>query len=199
MGYSIAPLERLIEQFENIPTIGHKSAQRIAYHILDMEVDKADLLCEAIKDAKNNIKLCECCQNLTDLAVCPICQSEARDKSVICVVEDPRDVIAFERTREFDGQYHVLHGVISPLDGKTPDQLKIKELLKRLQDDTVKEIIIATNPTVDGEATASYLSRLLKPLGVKVSRLAYGIPVGGSLEFADEITISRALEGRTTL
>ncbi|MEE1186062.1 MAG: recombination mediator RecR [Acutalibacteraceae bacterium] len=199
MSYSIAPLERLIEQFENIPTIGHKSAQRIAYHILDMDVDKADLLCAAIKDAKQNIKLCSVCQNLTDEQVCPICTSNTRDKSVICVVEDPRDVAAFERTREYNGLYHVLHGVISPLDGKTPDRLKIKELLKRLQDDTVKEVIIATNPTVDGEATASYLSRLLKPLGIKVSRLAYGIPVGGSLEFADEITISRALEGRTSL
>ena len=199
MSYSIAPLERLIEQFENIPTIGHKSAQRIAYNILDMDVDKADLLCAAIKDAKQNIKLCSVCQNLTDEQVCPICTSNTRDKSVICVVEDPRDVAAFERTREYNGLYHVLHGVISPLDGKTPDRLKIKELLKRLQDDTVKEVIIATNPTVDGEATASYLSRLLKPLGIKVSRLAYGIPVGGSLEFADEITISRALEGRTSL
>ena len=199
MSYSIAPLERLIEQFENIPTIGHKSAQRIAYHILDMDVDKADLLCAAIKDAKQNIKLCSVCQNLTDEQVCRICTSNRRDKSVICVVEDPRDVAAFERTREYNGLYHVLHGVISPLDGKTPDTLKIKELLKRLQDDTVKEVIIATNPTVDGEATASYLSRLLKPLGIKVSRLAYGIPVGGSLEFADEITISRALEGRTSL
>lgn len=199
MSYSIAPLERLIEQFENIPTIGHKSAQRIAYHILDMDVDKADLLCAAIKNAKQNIKLCSVCQNLTDEQVCPICTSNTRDKSVICVVEDPRDVAAFERTREYNGLYHVLHGVISPLDGKTPDRLKIKELLKRLQDDTVKEVIIATNPTVDGEATASYLSRLLKPLGIKVSRLAYGIPVGGSLEFADEITISRALEGRTSL
>ena len=159
--------------------------------------DEAKDFANAIVEAKKHIHCCSVCQNLTDLDKCDICSDKSRDGSVICVVEDPRDIIAFERTREFNGTYHVLHGVISPLDGIGPDQIKVRELLKRVADDEVREIIMATNPTVDGEATAAYISRLLKPMGVKVTRLAYGIPVGGSLEFADEITLMRALEGRS--
>jgi recombination protein RecR len=199
MAYKIPSLQKLTEQFERMPGIGKKSAQRLAFHVLSLSDADAERFASAITEAKKKIHCCTVCQNLTDSEVCPICGDPSRDKSIICVVEDPQDVMAFERTREYSGTYHVLHGVISPLDGIGPEQLRVKELLKRLADGSVTEVIMATNPTVDGEATASYISRLLKPMGVKVTRLAYGIPVGGSLEYADEFTLSRALEGRSEI
>lgn len=198
-GYNVAPLARLIEQFERLPGIGHKSAQRLAYHVLGMTKEQAQNFADAVLEAHEKIHYCKICCNLTDQPLCPICRDEHRDNSVICVVEDPRDVIAMERTNEYSGSYHVLHGAISPLSDVGPDQLCIKELLARVQGGKVKEVIMATNPTVEGEATAMYISRLLKPLGVKVTRLAYGIPVGGDLEYADEVTLLRALEGRSEL
>ncbi len=199
MGYNIPPLARLAENFERIPGVGRKSAQRMAFYVLGLSEDAAKDFADSILEAKQRIHCCSVCQNLTDSETCPICSNPARDHSVICVVEDAQDVMAFERTREYNGVYHVLHGVISPLDGIGPDQLRVRELLARLADDSVKEIIMATNPTVDGEATASYLSRQIKPMGLKVTRLAYGIPVGGSLEYADDVTLSRALEGRNEI
>ena len=199
MGYSIPPLDRLAEQFERIPGVGRKSAQRMAFYVLGLSEEQAAEFAEALLEAKKKVHCCSVCQNLTDSETCPVCSDEKRARSVICVVEDAQDVMAFERTREYRGVYHVLHGVISPLDGIGPDQLRIRELLARLADDTVKEVIMATNPTVDGEATAAYLSRQIKPLGVKVTRLAYGIPVGGTLEYADDVTLSRALEGRNEI
>lgn len=197
-GYHIPPLEVLIEKFESLPGIGHKNAQRLAYHVLDMTKEEAEAFSKAITDAHEKIHYCSVCCNLTDNDLCPICRNDRRGKSVICVVEEPKDVIALERTNEYTGQYHVLHGAISPLSGVGPDQLKMKELLARM-DGTVTEVIMATNPTVEGEATAMYISRLLKPLGVKVTRLAYGIPVGGDLEYADEVTLQRAMQGRQEL
>ena len=198
-SYNVAPLSRLIEQFEKLPGIGHKSAQRLAYYVLGLSKEGAEAFANAILDAHEKIHYCKICCNLTDQELCPVCRNEARDKSIICVVEDPRDVIALERTNEFNVTYHVLHGVISPLSGVGPDQLCIKELLARVHAGGVQEVIMATNPTVEGEATAMYISRLLKPLGVKVTRLAYGIPVGGDLEYADEVTLSRAIEGRSEI
>ena len=199
MAYSVAPLSKLIEQFERLPGIGHKTAQRLAFHILGLPEGQAEAFADAILDARKKIHTCACCQNLTDGELCPVCSNPTRDRSVVCVVEDPQDVMAFERTREYNGLYHVLHGAISPLDGVGPEQLRIKELMARLGDGVIQEVIMATNPTVEGEATASYISRLLKPMGVKVTRLAYGIPVGGDLEYADEVTLSRALEGRSEI
>ena len=197
-GYHVAPLERLVEKFESLPGIGHKSAQRLAYHVLDMSREDAESFARAMIEAHEKIHYCAVCCNLTDAELCPVCRNITRDKSLICVVEDPKDVFALERAGEYGGQYHVLHGAISPLSGIGPDQLKIKELLARIGGE-VDEVIMATNPTVEGEATAMYLSRLLKPLGVKVTRLAYGIPVGGDLEYADEVTLQRAMEGRREL
>lgn len=199
MGYSIPPLARLTENFERFPGIGRKSAQRMAFYVLGLSDEQAKDFADSILEAKARIHCCSVCQNLTDSEICPICSNPARDHSTVCVVEDAQDVMAFERTREYNGVYHVLHGVISPLDGIGPDQLRIRELFARLADDSVKEIIMATNPTVDGEATAAYLSRQIKPMGLKVTRLAYGIPVGGSLEYADDVTLSRALEGRNEI
>ena len=198
-GYQVAPLSRLVEQFERLPGIGRKSAQRLAYYVLQLPKKDAEDFAQAILDAHEKIHYCKVCCNLTDQELCPVCRNESRDKSVICVVEDPRDVMALERTPEFKATYHVLHGAISPLGGVGPDQLCIKELLDRIQAGGVQEVIMATNPTVEGEATAMYISRLLKPLGVKVTRLAYGIPVGGDLEYADEVTLTRALEGRSEM
>lgn len=198
MAYYAAPLSKLIEQFERLPGIGRKTAQRLAFFILDGSEEQAKDFAQAILEAKGKMHTCRLCQNLTDGDLCPICQNPARDRSTICVVEDPRDVVAFERTREYNGLYHVLHGVISPMDGIGPEQLHIKELLARVGGG-VTEVILATNPDVEGEATALYISRLLKPLGVKVTRIAYGIPMGGELEYADEITLSRALEGRSEI
>jgi recombination protein RecR len=199
MAYNVLPLTKLIEQFERLPGVGKKSAQRLAFYVLDLPKDKAKEFADTILEAHEKIRRCSICQNLSDTEICHICRSDERDRTTLCVVEDPRDVIAFERTREYHGLYHVLHGLISPMDGVGPDQLTIKELLARLQDGQVKEVIMATNPTVEGEATAMYLARLLKPLGVKVTRLAYGIPVGGNLEYADEVTLYRALEGRSEI
>lgn len=197
-GYHVPPLEGLVEKFESLPGIGHKSAQRLAYYVLDMTTPQAESFAQAILDAHEKIHTCAVCCNLTDAQLCPVCRNDRRDPSIICVVEEPKDVFALERGNEYQAQYHVLHGVISPLSGVGPDQLRIKELLARI-DGTVQEVIMATNPTVEGEATAMYLSRLLKPLGVKVTRLAYGIPVGGDLEYADEVTLQRAMEGRREL
>ena len=199
MGYAIAPLERLVEQLQRLPGVGHKSAQRMAYHLLKTTDQAAADLTNAIQDAREKIHECSVCCNLTDKELCPICGAADRDQSVICVVEDPRDVMALERTREYKGLYHVLHGAISPMDGIGPEQLRIKQLLLRLGDQQVQEVIMATNPTVEGEATAMYLSKLLQPFEIKVTRLAYGIPVGGDLEYADEVTLRRSLEGRSVL
>ena len=198
-GYQVASLARLIEQFERMPGVGHKSAQRMAFHVLHLSDAEAKSFAEAILAARQNIRRCSRCCNLSEAELCPICGNPGRDESVICVVEDPRDVIAFERTHEYERLYHVLHGVISPMNGIGPEDITIKELLSRMADGKVQEVIMATNPTVEGEATAMYISRLLKPMGVKVSRLAYGVPVGADLEYADEVTLTRALEGRRTL
>lgn len=198
-AYNVVPLQRLIESFERLPGIGAKSAQRLAYFVMNMPRSQAEEFAQSIIDAQEKIHYCSVCCNLTDKEKCPVCMNPSRDKTTICIVETPRDAMAMEATNEFKGTYHVLHGAISPLNGIGPDQLKIKELLARLNNSEVSEIIMATNPTVEGEATAMYLSRLLKPLGIKVTRLAYGIPVGGDLEYADEVTLARALEGRTVL
>ncbi len=199
MNYSVLPLTKLTECFARLPGIGRKSAQRLAFHILRMPEEEAKAFANAILEAREKIGYCEICKNITDTPRCAICSDETRDKSTVCVVEDPRDVIAIERTKEYHGLYHVLGGLISPMDGIGPENLFIKELLARLGDGTVKEVIMATNPTVEGEATAMYLSRLIKPMGIKVSRLAYGIPVGGNLEYADEVTLYRAIEGRSLM
>ena len=191
-----AALERLSEQFARLPGIGSKTAQRLAFQVLSRPQEQAQEFADAILDAKRSIHTCPVCQNLTDEEMCPICADETRDHSTICVVAEPRDVIAMERSREYTGVYHVLHGVISPLNHVGPDDIRIRELLARLQDGSVQEVIMATNPDTEGEATAMYLSRLLRPIGVKVTRLAYGIPVGSQLEYADEVTLLRALEGR---
>ncbi len=196
MEKKIAPLSRLIDQFERMPGIGHKSAQRLAFYVLNMTGSEAAVFTSAVTEAHEKIHRCPVCCDLTDSESCAVCENESRDKSIICVVEDPRDVMAIERTREYNGLYHVLHGVISPLNSVGPEDLTTKELIARLSDSAVKEVIMATNPTVEGEATAVFLSRLIKPLGVEVSRLAYGVPVGADLEYADEVTLSRAIEGR---
>ena len=198
-GYNVATLAKLIEQFERMPGIGHKTAQRLAFYVLNLSKQQAEEFSATILSAHEKIKQCSCCCNLAEDELCPICKNEGRDKSVICVVEDPRDVFAFERTHEFEGTYHVLHGVISPMNGVGPEDITIKELLARMADGVVQEVIMATNPTVEGEATAMYISRLLKPMGITVSRLAYGVPVGADLEYADEVTLTKALEGRRTL
>ena len=199
MSYVVAPLERLIEQFERLPGIGHKTAQRLAFFLLSLPDSTADDFVDAIKDAREKIRECSVCRNLAEDELYPVCRSVTRDASTICVVEDARDVMAFERTREYKGLYHVLHGTISPMDGIGPEQLRIKQLLKRVADTEVNEIIMATNPTVEGEATAMYIAKLLAPFETKVTRLAYGIPVGGDLEYADEVTLRRSLEGRNVL
>lgn len=196
MSYEILPLQRLIEQFARLPGIGKKTAMRLAFHVLSLSDKEAEEFANAIVDAKNSVHYCSVCQNITDKTVCDICSDIRRDKSIICVVESERDIPSFERTGEYHGLYHVLHGALSPLDGINPEDLKIKELLSRLSDGTVKEVIMATNPTVEGEATASYISRFIKPMGIKITRLAYGIAVGSDLEYADEISLSHALEGR---
>ena len=199
MNGNVVPLEELVNQFARLPGIGRKTARRLAYSIIEQPQERARQFADALINAKEKIRFCSVCQNFTDKEVCHICSSEKRDRSTVCVVEDPRDVAAFERTREYNGLYHVLHGVISPLDNIGPDKLKIKELIARLSSGEIKEIIMATNPTVEGEATSGYISKLVKPLGIKVSRLAYGIPVGADLEYADEYTLARALEGRNEI
>ena len=193
-------IEKLIESFERLPSIGHKTAARLAFHILNSSEEETNEFISSIVNAKKNLKYCSKCFNISDTDPCIICSNPKRDQSIICVVEDVRDIIAMEKTHEFKGVYHVLHGSISPMNGIGPDDIKIKELLKRLMEDSpVKEVILATNPRVEGEATAMYLSKLIKPLGILVTRIAHGIPVGGDLEYTDEITLTKALEGRREL
>ena len=199
MEYFPAPLEKLVEQFARLPGVGSKSAQRLAFHVLNLPMEQAQTFADAIVDAKRSVPLCPVCRNLTAGGLCPICSSPKRDEGTICVVADPRDVVAIERSREYNGRYHVLHGVLSPMNHVGPDDLEIKPLVDRVAAGGVQEVIMATNPDTEGEATALYLARLLKPFGVKVTRLAYGIPVGGHLEFADDATLMRALEGRREL
>ena len=196
MSKQAAPLQQLVEQFSKFSGIGRKNATRMAYQVMAMSDGEVNALADAIRNAHTKLHRCKVCQDYTEKEVCDICQSPKRDKSIICVVESPRDVTAFERTREYNGLYHVLHGLFSPIDGIGAEQLCIRELLARLQDGTVKEVIMATSPTVEGEVTATYMARLIKPLGLKTTRLAYGLPVGSSLEYADETTLYRALSGR---
>lgn len=190
------PISRLIDELTRLPGVGPKTAQRLAFHLLFLPREEIQSLAEAMLNAKDRIRQCSVCCNLTDSDPCPICSAANRDPSVICVMEEPRDVVALEKTREFKGLYHVLHGAISPMEGVGPDDLRIRELLRRLGDGKVREVILATNPNIEGEATAMYLARLLKPMGLKVTRIARGLPVGGDLEYADEVTLSKALEGR---
>ena len=196
MQFFPAALQNLSDQFARLPGIGGKTAQRLAFHVLSLPLEEAQSFADAILEAKKEVHTCPCCQNLTDRELCPICDDDMRDRGVICVVAEPKDVIAMERSREFRGVYHVLHGVISPLNHITQDDIKIRELLMRVGSGEVREVIMATNPDTEGEATAMYISRLLRPMEVKVTRLAYGVPVGSQLEYADEVTLSRALEGR---
>ncbi|MBQ8248941.1 MAG: recombination protein RecR [Clostridia bacterium] len=198
MAEYILPLEKLIEQFRKLPGIGKKTAVRLAFSVLEFSAEEAEAFAEAVRGAKANVRTCAVCQNFSDGELCPVCADSERDRSVICVVEDAKAVMSLEKVKEFGGVYHVLHGAISPMDGIGPDKLRIRELMTRLTEE-VNEVIIATNPTVEGEATAMYLTKLIKPLGIKVSRLAYGIPVGGELEYADEVTLMRALEGRRSI
>ena len=199
MSYYSPSIEKLIESFEKLPSIGHKTAVRLAFHMLDLNNDDTKEFIESIVNAKKNLKFCSKCFNISDTDPCPICSSPKRDSSEICVVEDVRDIMAMERTHEFKGVYHVLHGTISPMNGIGPEDIKIKELLERIGNNNIKEVIIATNPRVEGEATAIYLSKLIKPMGIKVTRIAHGIPVGGDLEYTDEVTLMKALEGRREL
>lgn len=190
------PIAKLIEEFAKLPGIGKRSAERLAFHILKQPQKNVERFAKALLDAKEQIIFCPECQSLTDKTPCDICSDAKRNHSIICVVENPKDILAMEKTKEFSGVYHVLHGVISPIDGIGPGDIKVKELLERVQKNDVKEIIMATNPTIEGEATAMYIAKLFKPLDIKVTRIAHGLPVGGELEYADEITITRALEGR---
>lgn len=193
------PLVELAEQFAKLPGIGMKTAQRLAYFVMSMSKEEAKEFSEAIIRAHSTVHMCRICQNLTDKEICPICDDIKRDKATICVVESPKDITAFERTREYNGVYHVLHGLISPINNVSPDDIKIKELLERVNNEEISEVIMATNPTVEGEATAMYISKLLKPLGIKVTRLAFGLPIGGILEYADEVTLFKALENRSEI
>lgn len=199
MQHFSSHIDNLIENLAHLPGIGRKTAQRLAFHIINMEDKKVSELAQSIARAKENLTYCEVCCNIADKSPCAICANPSRDKSMICVVEDPRDVAAMERMREYNGKYHILHGTLSPMDSITPEMLKIKELVGRLADEDLKEVIIATNPTIDGEATAMYIARIIKPMGVKVTRIAHGLPVGGDLEYADDVTIAKALEGRREL
>lgn len=199
MQFFPAALQNLSDQFARLPGIGGKTAQRLAFHVLSLPLEEAEQFAAAIVQAKREVHTCPCCQNLTDRELCPICDDDMRDHGLICVVAEPKDVIAMERSREFRGVYHVLHGVISPLNHVTQDDIKIRELLMRVGSGDVREVIMATNPDTEGEATAMYISRLLRPMEVKVTRLAYGVPVGSQLEYADEVTLSRALEGRQVI
>lgn len=199
MRFFTAPVENLIEQFQKLPGIGRKTAQRLAFFVLSLPEAEAEGFANAIVNAKKTVKFCSVCQNLTDTEVCGICSDNARDKTTVCVVSDPKDVAAIEKTREYNGLYHVLHGCISPMNGVGPDDVRIKELVARVAGGEVREVIMATNPDTEGEATAMYISRLLRPFDVRTSRLAYGIPVGGHLEFADEMTLTRAIEGRRVM
>ena len=199
MAYYSPSIEKLIESFEKLPSIGNKTAARLAFYIVNASKEETDEFIKSIQDAKNNLKYCSKCYNISDSDPCQICGDKSRDQSIICVVEDVKDVVAMEKTHEFKGLYHVLHGSISPMNGIGPDDIKIKELLARLSTGDIKEVILATNPRVEGEATAMYISKLIKPLGIKATRIAHGIPVGGDLEYTDEVTLTRALEGRVEL
>lgn len=199
MQFFPAALQNLADQFARLPGVGSKTAQRLAFHVLSLPDGEAEEFANAILEAKKQVHTCPVCQNLTDRELCPICDDDTRDHSVVCVVADPKDVIAMERSREYRGVYHVLHGVISPLNHVTQDDIRIRELLKRVSQGEIKEVIMATNPDTEGEATAMYISRLLRPMEIKVTRLAYGVPVGSQLEYADEVTLSRALEGRQVM
>lgn len=199
MSYFSPSIEKLIESFERLPSIGNKTAVRLAFYMLNASKEETDNFIKSIQDAKNNLKLCSKCYNISDTDPCEICLNPSRDQSKICVVEDVKDVVAIEKIHEYKGLYHVLHGTISPMDGVGPEDIKIKELLARLMDGTVKEVILATNPKVEGEATAMYISKLIKPMGITTTRLAHGIPVGGDLEYTDEFTLGKAFEGRTEL
>jgi len=199
MSYYSPSIEKLIESFEKLPSIGHKTAARLAFHILEQSKEQTQEFIDSIINAKTNLKYCSTCYNITDTDPCPICANEKRDGAKICVVEDVRDVIAMEKTHEYKGKYHILHGAISPMNGIGPDDIRIKELITRLGTEKIEELILATNPRVEGEATAMYISKLVKPLGIKVTRIAHGIPVGGDLEYADEITLIKAMEGRVEL
>ena len=199
MSFFPASLENLVDKFASLPGIGRKSAQRLAFHVLSLPDDEAQSFADAIVSAKKSVHCCKVCQNLTEGEICQICASDTRDKSTVCVVSEPRDVLSIERGREYNGTYHVLHGVLSPMSHVGPDDIRIKELLVRVAENDIQEVIMATNPDTEGEATAMYLSRLLKPVNVKVTRLAYGIPVGSNLEFADDATLNRAIEGRTEM
>ena len=198
-NHDALPLVVLTEQFAKLPGIGMKSAVRLAYHVMSMDGEEVEAFAEALLNAKKTVHYCKCCENLTDQELCPICEDPSRDTSVICVVETPKDITAFERTGEYKGLYHVLHGLISPLRGVMPDDLRIRSLLARVQAGGVEEVIMATNPTVEGDATAAYVAQLISPLGVKVTRLAFGLPVGGMLEYADEVTLYKALENRNIM
>ncbi|ERI05223.1 recombination mediator RecR [Aneurinibacillus aneurinilyticus] len=197
--YYPEPIAKLIDGFMKLPGIGPKTAARLAFFVLSMKEDDVLEIAKALVNAKRNLVYCSVCQNITDTDPCRICSDTSRDKSVICVVQEPKDLIAMERTREYNGYYHVLHGAISPMEGIGPEDIRIPELLRRLEDEEVKELILATNPNIEGEATAMYISRLVKPFGIRVTRIAHGLPVGGDLEYADEVTISKALEGRREL
>lgn len=199
MEHDALPLVLLTEQFARLPGIGMKSASRLAYHVMTMDPQDVEAFAQALRDARNTVHFCKCCENLTDKELCPVCEDEERDHSVICVVEAPKDITAFERTREYKGVYHVLHGLVSPMRGVMPDDLKIRSLIRRVQAGGVSEVIMATNPTVEGDATAAYVSQLIKPLHVSVTRLAFGLPVGGMLEYADEVTLYKALENRNEM
>jgi recombination protein RecR len=196
MSYYIEPIARLINELSRLPGIGGKSARRLAFHIVNMPKEQVQALTQTILRARSEIRYCSVCCNMTDRDPCAICSSNNRDKSVICVVKDPRDVVAMEKMHDYRGVYHVLHGTISPMEGIGPDDIRIRELLSRINDGKVREVILATNPDVEGEATAVYISRLIKPLGIRVTRIAHGIPIGGDLEYADEVTLSKAMEGR---
>ncbi len=199
MSEQLGPIEDITAQLAKLPSIGRKSAQRLAYHIVSMPLESVEMLSRALVEGRRAIRYCDTCGNYTTSQLCSICENDQRDASLLCVVRDPRDVAAMERVHDYKGRYHVLHGVLSPMDGVGPADIRIRELLLRLQDETVKEVIIATNPDIEGEATAAYLARLIKPLQVKVSRIAHGVPVGSDLEYADEVTLSKAMEGRREL
>ncbi|MBQ9757494.1 MAG: recombination protein RecR [Clostridia bacterium] len=199
MDYYVSPLQNLIEEFQKLPGIGSKTAQRLAYHVLNLPKESAQRFANAIVDAKEKISYCKICQNFSDKDTCSVCKNPARDKGLICVVENPRDVIQMEKTNEFKGTYHVLHGAISPMDNIGPEDIRIKELMTRIADGGVREVIMATNPNLEGETTAMYISKLIKPFGIKVTRIAHGVPVGGELEFADEMTLAKAIQWRVEL
>lgn len=199
MDYYVSPLQNLIDEFRKLPGIGTKTAQRLAYYVLNLPEEKAMRFSDAIVQAKKKICYCKICQNFSDSEVCSVCANPARDSGVICVVENPKDVVQMEKTNEFKGVYHILHGAISPMDNISPEDIKIKELMTRVTESEVREVIMATNPNLEGETTAMYISKLLKPFGIKVTRIAHGVPVGGELEYADEVTLARALQGRVEL